>query len=270
MKELLKTNAISNPNLLLNSDFKIWQRGEELTVSNGAYCADRWRVYSPNVTSVTFKKVSNGLKVVSTNPVGQSIQIYQLLEHDENLEGVKCTFSQCVNGVVSKRSLTLSNLWGTDKHIQACSISLKEGDVVSWCKTEIGEVATTYVPPNPGDEITKCLSYYENILVINIGALQWGNDRRDTVIFDIMIPHYKRKIPLIKSRYGEISVRSAKTGDKITSDIVTLKEFAIEIWDIRFFRLMFKYNSKLPESQGESYHFSYTNECVFELDSEIY
>lgn len=155
-------SQLSNPNLLINGDFKVWQRGEELTVGTGKYCADRWKIYCPTGT-VQFKKVDNGLKIVSVSN-NSTLNILQVIEHDERLEGVKGIFSYSVNDVITKIPYTLSNSYGTEKHIEMKNIAeLKTGDVVNWAKFEIGEIATPFVPKTYGEELALCRRYYVNV-----------------------------------------------------------------------------------------------------------
>lgn len=85
-----------NDNLLLNSNFKIWQRGTSFSnlsntdINGGKYIADRWKYSSfgsqcdPNVYSI-FKQVDDGMEVICTNPInvgniifGQPIEDYIL------------------------------------------------------------------------------------------------------------------------------------------------------------------------------------------------
>ena len=61
-----------NPNLLINANFKVWQRGTNFTSSNltsGAYSADRWAVNFATGKCNNFTKIDNGgckINIVAT------------------------------------------------------------------------------------------------------------------------------------------------------------------------------------------------------------
>lgn len=152
----------SNPNLLINGDFQVWQHGKEVTISNGQYLCDRWRLYHLNGT-VSFKKVSNGLQVVSTTNPSENINIYQLLEYNPALENKEGVLSYSINGNVITVPWTIIK-GGTDssphliiKHITG----LKVGDVVNWAKFELGSIATPFVPRLYAEELLMCQRFFQ-------------------------------------------------------------------------------------------------------------
>lgn len=176
------TDIISNPNLLINSDFRICQRfkNSEITVINGQYCADRWHVYCSDTSAkITFEKVPTGLKVKSINGSTTSsltVNIYQPYDKYEahNLIGTKCKAQECINGVTKKYDRTLAVETGTD-FVSFISINgLKIGDVVNWTKLEIGDVATPHVPRTYTEELLDCQRYYVYLRDIYVGRF-WQN-----------------------------------------------------------------------------------------------
>lgn len=89
--QLLKSNMgqLSNPNLLINGDFQVWQRGtEQLVDVNGtSYCADRWKVHQLNV--LQSKQLTNDsrlskycLRVENKNTSGTQVYLTQPFEDD--------------------------------------------------------------------------------------------------------------------------------------------------------------------------------------------
>lgn len=62
---------IGNPNLLIDGDFQVWQRGNEFNItSNRMYTADRWIAYmnaSDGYTSYTITNSSRRMKISSTS-----------------------------------------------------------------------------------------------------------------------------------------------------------------------------------------------------------
>lgn len=258
---------LDRTNLVMNSDFKIWQRGEELTITNGQYSADRWRLYAPNTTSVTLKKVENGLQVVSVEPSDKTIQIYQLLEHDVNLEGLKCTSSQCVNGVVTTKSVTLSNSWSDDKYIQVATISLKEGDIANWVKVECGDEATMYIPPNANNELVKCQLYYEVLLIEPFGCPFWSYQPRDTFFKLFEYKEKKRVVPTIRTDISNVKITSQKTQSQLDLSVITN---AIETWDKRWGRLCIRFATQIPSESGEVLRLGDGTPIYLYVDVEIY
>ena len=67
IKTLALTNDISNPNLLINPDFKINQRGQSTySISPGSgYTVDRWKLWNGTLTvnsdgTITLKNIVSG------------------------------------------------------------------------------------------------------------------------------------------------------------------------------------------------------------------
>lgn len=160
----------SNPNLLINPDFKINQKGQESYTSGGfEYTVDRWRVSSAKV-SVS----DNGLMIQSTGNSGSWVS----QKFEKELEGV-FTLSVKVSNINGKAyltnptnrvtitsagiySVTLSNLSEFNMFIEA-STSV----TIEWAKLEQGSIATPFVAPNYMEELMKCRYFYYQA---NVGA----------------------------------------------------------------------------------------------------
>ena len=153
----------SNPNLLINPNFKINIRGKS-TYTSG-YSVDRWKVN--NVTL-------NASTLVLTNPNSVSGTFLQSLEHKPtgtftvtlNVASVTGTIkfawqdgSTYKTGVaiskgVNTYTFTASSLtWVGIEIAKGASVQL------SYMKLEKGSVATEYVEPNGSEEYVKCLWY---------------------------------------------------------------------------------------------------------------
>lgn len=176
----------SNPNLLINPDFKVNQRG--LTTYNETdYSFDRWKIYN-----TTVKQLGNGISYkggsATTNSVGTlENYISQILETELNeeftisvkvssivgsfrLEAMKKGGTSLLGGnaLIGKKEITTNGIhtltldgssaplsiirFGTTSQNGACTIE--------WIKLEKGKVATTFVAPNYADELIKCQRYY--------------------------------------------------------------------------------------------------------------
>ena len=241
---------LSNPNLLINGDFKIWQRGLELTVQTSKYCADRWRIYCPTGIA-QLKKVDNGMKVVSISN-GSILNIYQILEHDEKLEGVYGIFSYSVNDVVTKIPYILQNTYGVGKHIEMKNIvGLKAGDVVNWAKFEIGTFATPFIPRLEAEEMALCRRYYMKFTAMCLPPTT--STSTGTVYLSIQNHFYRQ--PELKS--------------------VTLRYFLPNngTYPISNTATVYKYNNGITILQTEGIAINQhvlPYGCDFELDAEIY
>lgn len=166
---LLKNN-MSNPNLLINGDFQIWQRGETFTGFSGfAYTADRWTVYKNTADNVTIKKVDSGLQFESDNV---ALNVRQYLENKLEI-GKPYTISASVDGVI----YTTKIIGGTDKidsflryesftkNQKNDAIMIRFIDInahiINWVKLEQGSIATPFVPRLCGDELLLCQRYFQ-------------------------------------------------------------------------------------------------------------
>ena len=157
-----RADISSNPNLLINGGFAVWQRGESFTIprtgyGTGKYTADRWRVWAnPDSTggNITVTKAADGMHVESD---GGALMSYRFEAADvEALSGKTLTLSLSRNGAVSAIPVTLSG--------NAFSITLLYGagtTTINWIKLEVGEEATPYVPKGYGEELLACMRYYQ-------------------------------------------------------------------------------------------------------------
>ena len=133
-EEIMTQNKISNPNLLINPDFKINQRGVSGTFSEmGKYFVDRWRLVSGAVT------------VNADGTLTLNGTISQILE---NAVGDNVTASVSAGTAVY------------DNSTKTFSITAN-GEIISWAKLEYGSNATQFFPPDPTTELLKCKRYFE-------------------------------------------------------------------------------------------------------------
>jgi hypothetical protein len=91
-----------NPNLLINGNYQVWQRGTEFSadeVNQCRYCADRWFYFNAaDYTGLHVQKVDEGLQFSSTNDIDHFMGISQTLESElaQSLAGKTITFSASV------------------------------------------------------------------------------------------------------------------------------------------------------------------------------
>ncbi|MSS63190.1 hypothetical protein [Velocimicrobium porci] len=177
-----KIACLSNPNLLINPDFQINQRGEN-TYSSSGYTVDRWMI--PDGISLQ-KKVYTKLLNLSTQEacmwVKQPFE-YQKFAHTYTLSmkikkdradlqcrieifGSSKSYSKESKETTDWQIITVT---ATDCRPEYVSIitdrGAAEGDFmwIEWAKLEVGSLATPFVPPDPATELLKCQRYYEKI-----------------------------------------------------------------------------------------------------------
>ncbi len=177
----------SNPNLLINGDFKIWQRGESFnTINKKQYVCDRWQISGDGNTEI--RKENYGIRLVNTK-VGTYHNFTQIIENN-GYNGKTVTLSIKLNESADIRQIYLShgnkgesntgikgffNLTG-DYHTFTLTLpnDLKERLNIGiqlpetnnatiklqWIKLELGAVATPFVPRTYGEELALCQRYY--------------------------------------------------------------------------------------------------------------
>ena len=190
-------NSLSNPNLLINGDFQVWQRGEvfttEITQDTGLklYSADRWHFWNYNPSYPRRSKVEKYNGHLKFTSIGND-WLRQYIEAD--LSGVPLTLSISVKGsdestimlqmedsqspndesntLVANKTYSCTGGYDTfvlnipkfnyskfpTVLIRSESIDVFE---IEWVKLELGSVATPFVPRPYGEELALCKRYYE-------------------------------------------------------------------------------------------------------------
>ena len=180
-------NAVnySNPNLLINPDFRINQRRQAEYTSG--YTVDRW--YSPGKCSAA--PISGGVKLTSTVTASSTTHAFWQ-DFEFPLPPGKYTLSlkaADVTGVWAARIRTVTaagdyvdsyytprlqagiNSVTVDlsdsEYISAVSIGFNKGTEagnslkLAWAKLEGGSLATPFVPPDYAAELAKCQRFYQ-------------------------------------------------------------------------------------------------------------
>lgn len=160
----------SNPNLLINPDFKINQRGATSYEQQG-YSVDRWKIWNVTVTPST----SGGITVKNDKYTDTGTFI-QILENATEGDSTLSCYVTSVTGtvtmsaddntqVVLKQGLNVVHTSNSTKNF---SIFLNRGTSITlkWVKLEQGKVATSFIAPNPAEELEKCLRFSRYIPTI--------------------------------------------------------------------------------------------------------
>lgn len=154
----------SNPNLLINPDFKINQRGATNYEQQG-YSVDRWKIWNVTVTPS-----ANGGITVKSDKYTNTGTFLQYLENATEGDSTLSCYVTSVSGTVTmvaddnsqvilKQGL---NVVHTSKSTKTFTIFLNRGTSVTlkWVKLEQGKVATEFIAPNYAEEILKCQRFY--------------------------------------------------------------------------------------------------------------
>ena len=153
----------SNPNLLINPDFKINQRGATNYEQQG-YSVDRWKIWNVTVTPN-----ANGGITVKNDKYTDTGTFIQNLENATEGDSTLSCYVESVSGtatmvaddnsqVILKQGL---NIVHTSKSTKVFTIFLNQGTSVTlkWVKLEQGKVATEFIAPNPAEELAKCYRF---------------------------------------------------------------------------------------------------------------
>lgn len=166
-------SKFSNPNLLINPDFKINQRGQSTyssTSSKKIYTVDRWNIYNANLNAST---------KVLTNPNSSSGQFKQTLEtplvgtytmtiKTTSVSGnVYFFINENGTNIINKSLVSGLNTvtFTSTKGVSEVGILISGGASVQmdYVKLEQGTVETSYIAPNPVEEYPKCQRYFQYI-----------------------------------------------------------------------------------------------------------
>ena len=178
-------DGLSNPNLLINPDFRVNQRGQAEYTSG--YTVDRW--YSPGKCSAA--PISGGVKLTSTVTASSTTHAFWQ-DFEFPLPPGKYTLSlkaADVTGVWAARIRTVTAAGDyVDSYytlvlregVNKVSVDLPEGEYISavsigfnkgteagnslklaWIKLENGSMATMFVAPDRAAELAKCQRFYQ-------------------------------------------------------------------------------------------------------------
>lgn len=192
----------SNPNLLINPDFKINQRGQATYETSGAgqiYSVDRWRLGRGKVTVNSDGTVTVTATGGTTNEEGY----YQ--QYLENAISGDYTVSMEVISVSGAVRIAIDGAWKNIKSglnvfhgitgTGAVGLQLANGASITlkWVKLEQGSVATPFVAPNPAEELIKCQRYY----VKTVGELRAYTNAGTSFGVTVNLPTKMRTKPTI-------------------------------------------------------------------------
>ena len=180
----LKDAMPSNPNLLINGDFQVWQRG--ISFTGPGYTADRWRVQWA-VPSVS--KINGGMRIQFADEwrlLSQEIEVFlpagmKITLSTELKSSVPRPFVMyiSVNGTVVADYLNINATTAYVRYSKTITVPTDATSVkvrlenpttmtsdldIRYIKAELGSVATPLVPRPYAEELAMCQRYYETNL----------------------------------------------------------------------------------------------------------
>lgn len=194
-----KLDNAANPNLLINGDFQIWQRGESFTVdTTGSYTADRWFCRAAEGSaSITITRTAAGMQFD-----GSVVLEYHYEAADvDKLSGKTVTLSWSVDGVTSSSVQTFPTTG-------VVSVTLPTSGTLNWIKLELGDEATPYVPKGYGEELVACMRYYQVMGTMFCA----GYANAGTAYASYVPPVPLRTTPTLGGNVNNTTVRSIDAG----------------------------------------------------------
>ena len=211
------SNQISRPNLLVNGDFQIWQRGTSFTHKHAQYCADRWQMFMTNADGkITWSKTSTGIKAnCTTANTNGHVRIWQPLNEVDRakLKGLTLTYTIKYKTNSPKArlmteskyiDLPVSTNWNTVSYTATYtnsgqwfvgvmfgdtnySMALNEYIEVAYIKAEVGEYATPFVSKTKADELRDCSRYYA-VVPISQGVITCDGNTQVSTLLNYPVP----------------------------------------------------------------------------------
>lgn len=193
-----KISNASNPNLLINSNFKnsVNQRGNAVYELTNAtkYTIDRWNAWAGGTNNSLKVSITNhGLKFENTSTIQHTNRIRQALELKNFIPNSKVTASIKVSNVngefifsilkglnisdyakavtLARTKINKNGIYGItcgigelDKDLLIVDISnnrIGDSVIIEYIKLEYGDKSTSFVPREYGEELAICQRYYE-------------------------------------------------------------------------------------------------------------
>lgn len=172
-------NKFSNPNLLINPDFKINQRGNTIYTKDNQgpaiYTVDRWVVWNAtlNANSMLLKAYDSGIGLIMQRLENKINGISTVSFEVSSISGTLNALARGTSGnSLGEISVTQKGIYQFTANGEISDITFKisaGGSVTfAWAKLEHGSIATPFVAPNPAEELVKCKQFYNHIYFFHV------------------------------------------------------------------------------------------------------
>ena len=164
----LSQNAgYSNPNLLLDSHFKVWEDGDSFSdiPAQGQYTATMWSVVNVSgVAGLSISKAQNGMRIAFGGSGEQVVMVVQQMEQADKaaLDGQTVTLSWSVDGTIYQRTTVFQASASNSVEV---FVKGEGGSavVLNWVKLEVGATRTRCMPRPFVEERNATLRYFMKI-----------------------------------------------------------------------------------------------------------
>ena len=285
-------NNVSNPNLLINGDFKVNQRGQKQYTGMSGYTVDRWK------NSGTYVDVNDD-GAITVSHFGGWNYCYQPVEDFKSLRGKTVTLSVKIknitytsgkpvisinDGVSSTNSAQIFEA-GTyfvtktispdatklDCRLLLNNTAMASGEIsdivatIEWAKLEVGETPTNFVPRLYAEELALCQRYYQVIKKESgMTSLNMAFARSATALRILFqLTQTLRCVPTVKNE-------NCVAYDIVSGGLITVADNEVTLTCFSNNQCVLNYATTNLVG-GKFYFISDTNgKAQIELDAEIY
>lgn len=179
-----KATSIYMPNLLINGDFQVWQRGEALQVNGtgGAikYYIDLWATYTGDWEG-TLNKVENGVKITTSSNNAYLLQNIDHLDLEIGKQYIvvasindtihKITFKYGIDTPITEHLSILKTNYDTFVNVRG----LKNKDIVNWVQLNKGSIECQHIKEDYSIALLRCQRYIQVLKGKAIGIGIWNS-----------------------------------------------------------------------------------------------
>lgn len=247
-------NQLSNPNLLINGDFSINQRGQTsysgLNVGAGIYGIDRFKMIECNLAvntdnTITITNYKNYGRVIQQLEFANELKgktvtlsvkfknVSYTRDSDPRLiinDGINNTFSQPIpngfSGIFSVSKTLAQNSTALQVRIIHNNLIATNSDLsatIEWAKLEVGSVATPFSPRPYAEELALCQRYYQKCSPSNSYAMLGTGIvfSSSAIVIGVSLPVTLRTAPTITAN-GNFYLRTTSATYTTSDNALTL------------------------------------------------
>lgn len=263
-------NKFSNPNLLINPDFAVNQRGEDTyEIQNSAkYTVDRWKLWNAKVS-----KIDNGIKLennfASIGTLQQKLEkaYSDIVTMSCYVESVTGTVTMKATGADETVTLKQGLNYVTTSNCNDVTFTINPGAsaIINWAKLEKGNISTQFVKPDLTEESIKCEKFYKIVPLLLGEYLTIG---AGSAYKEVTLRNDLHTMPTCKASKNEISyimLNSASPSD------ITKKIYSVVVEAIYRGSIVLKINAPFEEKNWSTgLTFVGDKPTLIYLDAEIY
>ena len=263
-------NKFSNPNLLINPDFAVNQRGEDTyEIQNSSkYTVDRWKLQNAKVS-----KIDNGIKLennfASIGTLQQKLEktYVDTVTMSCYVESVTGTVTMKAEGADETVTLKQGLNYITTSNCNNVTFTINPGAsaIINWAKLEKGNIYTQFIKPDLTQESIKCEKFYKVVPLLLGEYLTIG---AGSAYKEVTLRNDLHTMPTCKASKNEISyiMLNSASPSSITKNILSVVVEAVYRDSI-----VLKINAPFEEKNWSTgLTFVSDKPTLIYLDAEIY